>query len=81
MDKHHFPPLEPENSMPEHLPEIPEQMAPLEDLPVIQELTFEPVIPPPEPEVSEELPAEETIITDKRRARSFFLPSVLFVLI
>ncbi len=46
MDKPNFPPLEPENSVPENFPEIPEQMAPLEDMPAIEELTFETVIPP-----------------------------------
>lgn len=41
MDELNFHPLEPENSQPESLPEIPEEMEPLEDRPVIQELAFE----------------------------------------
>ena len=40
MNKNTFPPLEPENSLPEAFPEIPQQMEPLEDLPRIEELTF-----------------------------------------
>lgn len=62
MDNTNFPPLEPENSQPEHLPEIPEQMAPLEEDPVIRELSFEPALPAMEPELpaeEPELPAEE----------------------
>ena len=71
MDNQNFPPLEPENSLPEHLPEIPERMEPLmeespvEELPVIEELTFEPavisredILPEEEP-VAEVLPASE----------------------
>jgi len=58
MDNNNFPPLEPENSLPEELPEIPEQMAPLEDVPVIEELTFEPVLPIRPPELPEEESAE-----------------------
>lgn len=59
MDKPNFPPLEPENSLPEHLPEIPEQMEPLKEEPVIEELTFEPAALAPEPISEEEsIPAE-----------------------
>ena len=63
MDNHNFPPLEPENSLPEHLPEIPERMEPLkeeppaEELPIIEELTFEPAVIP----AAEPIPAEEPI--------------------
>ena len=41
MDNNNFPPLEPENSLPEFLPDIPEQMEPLDDQPAIRELNFE----------------------------------------
>ena len=64
MDKHNFPPLEPENSLPESFPEIPEQMAPLEDVPVIEELTFEAAPPLPEPDTSEEEPTEESAVEE-----------------
>ena len=40
MDNKYFPTLEPENNLPENIPDIPERMEPLEDLPVIEELTF-----------------------------------------
>ena len=64
MDNKNFPPLEPDNSLPTALPEIPDQMEPLEDQPVIQELFFEdspeevtePAEIPPLPE-AEELPS------------------------
>ena len=62
MDKKQFPPLEPENSMPEFCPELPKEMEPLDDTPVIQELSFEET---PVPETAEvpapaeaEVPAE-----------------------
>ncbi len=41
MNNNNFPPLEPERSLPEVLPEIPDRMEPLEDCPVIEELSFE----------------------------------------
>ena len=56
MDKQNFPPLEPENSIPAFLPDIPEQMDLLEESPVIQELTFEAVS---EPEQNAESPSAE----------------------
>lgn len=70
MDNNKIPPLEPENSMPEFLPDIPEEMEPLEDRPAIQELSFDdsPTLPDqPEkeaadlPEVPELLPAAEEV--------------------
>ena len=42
MENKKIPPLEPEDSLPEFLPELPQQMEPLDDSPVIRELTFEP---------------------------------------
>ena len=59
MDNKNFPPLEPENSMPELFPDIPEQMEPLEDRPVIEELSFDTDAPaaqdvPEEPEIPSE---------------------------
>ncbi len=65
MDNNNFPPLEPENSLPENLPEIPEQMAPLEDAPVIEELTFETAIPPLEPETPVAQELAEASITEE----------------
>ena len=56
MNNNHFPPLEPENSLPEVLPEIPERMEPLEEFPVIQELSF--IQEPQEPEASVEEPEQ-----------------------
>ena len=41
MDNNKFPPLEPENHEPEVIPIIPERMEPLEDHPVIEELSFD----------------------------------------
>ena len=65
MDNKNIPPLEPENSMPEFMPDIPEQMEPLEDRPVIEELHFEADVPD-EPEIPKEpvicdLPVEESL--------------------
>ena len=65
MDNKNFPPLEPENSLPELLPDIPEQMEPLEDRPVIEELTFDSEAPaavelPDIPEIVE-LSMEEVV--------------------
>lgn len=40
MENNNFPPLEPENDLPEVFSDIPARMEPLEDLPVIEELTF-----------------------------------------
>ena len=63
MANNNFPPLEPDNSLPENLPEIPEQMAPLREAPVIEELTFEPLPSsalPPEPE-TEPISGAETV--------------------
>ena len=59
MDNQHFPPLEPENALPEHLPEIPERMEPLKEEPIIEELTFEPAPVPQEVPIPEEAPAFE----------------------
>ena len=60
MSNNNFPPLEPENALPEVLPEIPEQMEPLEDQPVIEELTFDQddSLPEAPEEVTEEVPEE-----------------------
>ena len=68
MDNNNFPPLEPDNSMPELFPEVPERMEPLEDLPEIQELAFEEEPPvtelvSDEPALSE-MPAEEPVIEE-----------------
>ena len=41
MDNNKFPPLEPENHEPEVIPIIPERMEPLEEHPVIEELSFD----------------------------------------
>ena len=60
MDNQNFPPLEPENSLPEVLPEIPEQMEPLDDTPVIQELSFAQE-PSKAVEIPEETPVEEPV--------------------
>ena len=65
MDNKNIPPLEPENSLPELLPDIPEQMEPLEDRPVIEELTFDSEAPaavelPDIPEIPE-LTMEEVV--------------------
>ena len=62
MDNKHFPPLEPESSMPEHLPEIPERMEPLEDRPVIEELDFSQEIPSGEI-LPAAIPPEEVILS------------------
>ena len=62
MDNHHFPPLEPDEAFPESLPEIPQQMEPLEEMPVIEELVFKETPPATTeaPSVAEsELPMEE----------------------
>ena len=70
MDNNNFPPLEPDNSMPELFPEVPERMEPLEDFPEIQELAFEeePPVTEPEPVSDEpalsEMPAEEPVIEE-----------------
>ena len=67
MDNQNIPPLEPENSLPEHLPEIPERMEPLKEeppveaLPVIEELTFEPAAIPEAEPIPEMEPTEEEI--------------------
>ena len=53
MNNNQFPPLEPEKDLPEILPDIPERMEPLEELPVIEELTF-----------TQEEPAEELYVED-----------------
>ena len=60
MHKNTFPPLEPENSLPENLPDIPERMESLEDFPVIEELSFARSIPqaPVEAEPENVPPAE-----------------------
>ena len=45
MDNKHIPPLEPENPMSESLTDLPKEMEPLEDRPVIEELTFDSALP------------------------------------
>ena len=65
MDKNHFPPLEPENSLPENFPEIPERMEPLEDRPVIEELSFQQEMPEiPEEPAASEIPEEAPVIAE-----------------
>ena len=77
MNNNQFPPLEPENSLPEVLPEIPERMEPLDEFPVIQELSFtqepeaeqtsRPEAPGEEPEQApeiQEIPMVEEIIPE-----------------
>ena len=65
MNNNQFPPLEPEKDLPEILPDIPERMEPLEELPVIEELTFTQEEPAeesaaiPEEPVIEEIPVAE----------------------
>ena len=67
MDNHHFPRLEPDDAFPESLPEIPQQMEPLEDIPVIEEPVFDENTTSPVEEIpvidkalpDPELPAEE----------------------
>ena len=60
MNKNNFPPLEPENSLPDDLPEIPEQMESLDDMPAIRELSFEEAAPSDISEAEPEaLPSEE----------------------
>ena len=64
MENNNFPPLEPEEALPKELPVLPEQMEPLEDLPVIQELLFEEssdeVLPDEQTGAEEFLPAMQT---------------------
>ena len=75
MDNKTFPPLEPENSLPEVLSEIPERMEPLEDLPVIEELSFQEAPPPPvtpeEPDSPAELPQEPALEVFERQEPVF----------
>jgi len=61
MNNKNFPPLEPEKPLPESLADIPERMQPLEDLPVIEEVTFhqEPLILEAKEEPIPDTPAEE----------------------
>ena len=59
MDHNNFPPLEPENSLPDIFPDIPERMAPLEDSPVIEELSFEQDQPVSDVELAEESQVSE----------------------
>ena len=54
MENKNFPPLEPENSLQGGLPEIPERMQPLEDNPVIEELSF----------AQESIPAEAALMPE-----------------
>ncbi len=67
MDNNKFPPLEPEKEQPEVLPEIPEQMQPPEDLPVIEELSFVQETPeekaPEEPVATAEL-SEDAVLEE-----------------
>lgn len=66
MDNNNFPPLEPENSLPENLPVIPERMEPLEDVPVIEELTFETLAPSAQPAAPEaDLIPEEAAVPEE----------------
>ena len=58
MDNKKFPPLEPENNLPKVFPEIPEKMEPLEDLPLIEELSFEKE-PQAEDPISDSVPLTE----------------------
>ena len=65
MDNNTIPPLEPDRHLPEVFPEIPERMEPLEDLPVIEDLSFEPETPPPAAEqMPEELPFSDPLPED-----------------
>ena len=65
MDNNTIPPLEPDRHLPEVLPEIPERMEPLEDLPVIEDLSFEPETPPTAAEQTpEELPFSDPLPED-----------------
>ena len=67
MDNKHLPPLEPENSLPEFLPEIPERMEPLEDIPVIEELSCDQDVPVEElqkQELPSETPEDEPVIQE-----------------
>jgi hypothetical protein len=57
MTNNEFPPLEPEKDLTEVFPEIPEQMEPLEDLPVVEDLPFE-------QEIAEQEVLEEPIIDE-----------------
>ena len=69
MDNKNFPPLEPDRSLPDALPEIPERMEPLKEHPVIEELSFEQDAPATEAEaikqeaVSPDLPEEEILLS------------------
>ena len=71
MNNKNFPPLEPESPLPESLADIPERMQPLEDLPVIEEVTFhqEPLIleakEEPIPDTPAEEPAPETTVVEE----------------
>ena len=68
MDNNKFPPLEPENHQPEVIPIIPERMEPLEEHPVIEELSFDQDTQPekmPEDEItSSESLLEEPVIEE-----------------
>ena len=61
MEELKFQPLEPDRTLPESLPEIPEQMEPLEEQPVIQELTFEEIPVAAEEAVIAEPPEAEPV--------------------
>ena len=65
MDNKHFPPLEPERSLPEALTDIPERMEPLDDRPVIEELTFEQESPVAKEEQANEEPAVTEYIPEE----------------
>ena len=70
MENKEFPPLDPENALPEVFPEIPEQMELLEETPVIEDLTFEQDSPAAEPEdpipeaASPEQPDDQPILNE-----------------
>ena len=70
MENKEFPPLDPENALPEVFPEIPERMEPLEEAPVIEDLTFgqEPpaeILDEPIPEAaSSELPDDQPSLNE-----------------
>ena len=85
MNNNQFPPLEPEKDLPEILPDIPERMEPLEELPVIEELTFTQEEPAeesaaiPEEPVIEEIPVAEECDSEEGSIVSEEPPVVLEV--
>ena len=61
MTNNEFPPLEQDKDLTEVFPEIPGQMEPLEDLPVVEELSFEQEATEPEIQVAAEEPVIDEI--------------------